>query len=98
MVFRIIKIVLKTTALLAIGAGIGIYFAPPMAKTVMKQKLAAVSMVVSVPLTSHAQLRCSTSFSSSCDGRPIKREIYVKGRLVNLVAQPRNVLRHPIAT
>lgn len=40
MVFRIIKNIFKTTVLLAIGAGIGIYFAPPMAKTVMKQKLA----------------------------------------------------------
>ena len=39
MVFRILKNFVKVTALITIGAGIGIWFSPPTAKVVMKQKL-----------------------------------------------------------
>ena len=39
MVFRILKNIVKTTVLLTIGAGIGIWFAPPTAKLFLKQKL-----------------------------------------------------------
>jgi hypothetical protein len=39
MVFRILKNIVKVTALLTVGAGIGIWFAPPSAKTLMKQRL-----------------------------------------------------------
>jgi hypothetical protein len=40
MVFRILKNIVKTTAILCVGAGIGIWFAPPTTKAAMKQKLA----------------------------------------------------------
>jgi hypothetical protein len=39
MVFRILKNFVKVTVLITIGAGIGIWFSPPTAKVVMKQKL-----------------------------------------------------------
>jgi hypothetical protein len=39
MVFRILKNIFKTTLLLGIGAGIGVWFAPPRARILLKQKL-----------------------------------------------------------
>ncbi len=39
MVFRILKSIVKVSVLLTIGAGIGVWFSPPTAKVVMKQKL-----------------------------------------------------------
>ena len=40
MVFRILKSFVKVTVLLTLGAGIGIWYAPPLTKHLMKQKLA----------------------------------------------------------
>ena len=44
MVFRILKSIVKATVLLTIGAGIGIWFAPPSAKALMGKKIAVAQV------------------------------------------------------
>ena len=80
MVFRILKNIVKAGVLLTIGAGIGIWFAPPTAKLMMKQKL-GVAQVHSKKLQDGANKLWTTSLqkklshaASSLDPRKIDRK------------------------
>jgi hypothetical protein len=47
MVFRILSKVFRASVLLMVGAGIGVWFAPPTLKLLMRQKLAVAEVKAS---------------------------------------------------